>query len=69
MLMNLPVIHLHGGEKTLGAFDDALRHSVTKMSYWHFTANDEYRKRVIQLGENPNRVFNVGGLGIDSIKN
>tara|TARA_Y100001958_G_C21248319_1_gene580871 strand:- start:8510 stop:9718 length:1209 start_codon:yes stop_codon:yes gene_type:complete len=68
MLMNLPIIHLHGGEKTLGAFDDALRHSITKMSYLHFTANEEYRKRVIQLGENPDRVFNVGALGIDSIK-
>jgi len=64
----IPIVHLHGGETTQGAIDEAFRHSITKMSHLHFAATDEYRKRVIQLGENPKRVFNVGGLGIDSIK-
>jgi GDP/UDP-N,N'-diacetylbacillosamine 2-epimerase (hydrolysing) len=68
MIANIPIAHLHGGETTEGAFDEAIRHSITKMSHLHFTATDEYKKRVIQLGENPNRVFNVGGLGIDNIK-
>jgi GDP/UDP-N,N'-diacetylbacillosamine 2-epimerase (hydrolysing) len=61
------VAHLHGGETTEGSFDEALRHSITKMSHLHFVAADEYQKRVIQLGEHPDRVFNVGGLGIDNI--
>ncbi len=64
----IPVAHLHGGETTEGAFDEALRHSITKMSHLHFVAAEEYRKRVIQLGEHPERVFLVGGLGIDNIK-
>ncbi len=64
----IPIAHLHGGETTQGAMDEAFRHSITKMSHLHFTATDEYRKRVIQLGENPERIFNVGGLGIDNIK-
>ena len=64
----IPIAHLHGGETTQGAIDEAFRHSITKMSHLHFAATDEYRKRVIQLGENPERVFNVGGLGIDNIK-
>ena len=68
MIAKIPVIHLHGGEKTEGAFDESIRHSITKMSHLHFTASKEYKNRVIQLGENPNRVFNVGGIGIDSIK-
>ncbi len=65
----IPIAHLHGGELTEGAIDEALRHSITKMSHIHFVANNEYKKRVIQLGENPSRVFNVGGLGVDNIKN
>ena len=65
----IPIAHLHGGELTEGAIDEALRHSITKMSHIHFVANSEYKKRVIQLGENPGRVFNVGGLGVDNIKN
>jgi len=69
MICRIPVAHLHGGESTWGVIDEAIRHSLTKMSHLHFTATDEYRNRVIQLGENPNRVFNVGGLGIDNIKN
>ncbi len=67
-VVRIPIAHLHGGETTQGAMDEAFRHSITKMSHLHFTATDEYRKRVIQLGENPKRVFNVGGLGIDNIK-
>lgn len=68
MISRIPIAHIHGGEKTEGAFDEAIRHSITKMSHLHFTATEEYRKRVIQLGENPNKVFNVGGLGIENIK-
>lgn len=68
MIANIPIAHLHGGETTEGAFDEAIRHSITKMSHLHFTATDEYRKRVIQLGEQPERVFNVGGMGIENIK-
>jgi len=64
----IPVAHLHGGETTEGAFDESLRHSITKMSHLHFVAAEEYRQRVIQLGEQPDRVFLVGGLGIDNIK-
>jgi GDP/UDP-N,N'-diacetylbacillosamine 2-epimerase (hydrolysing) len=63
----IPIAHIHGGETTTGAFDEAIRHSITKMSYLHFVAAEEYRKRVIQLGEEPDRVFLVGGLGVDSI--
>ena len=68
MVARIPVAHLHGGETTEGAFDEAIRHSITKMSHLHFVAAEEYRKRVIQLGEHPDRVFLVGGLGIDNIK-
>jgi GDP/UDP-N,N'-diacetylbacillosamine 2-epimerase (hydrolysing) len=63
----LPVAHLQGGESSEGAFDEAIRHSITKMSHLHFVAAEAYRKRVIQLGEQPDRVFTVGALGIDSI--
>ena len=68
MFAKIPIIHIHGGETTQGAFDEAIRHSITKMSWWHFVAAPEYEKRVIQLGEDPKRVFNVGGLGVDSIQ-
>jgi len=68
MIARIPIAHLHGGETTEGAFDESIRHSITKMSHLHFTATEEYRNRVIQLGEHPSRVFNVGGLGIDNIK-
>ena len=68
MIARIPIAHLHGGETTEGAFDEAIRHSITKMAYWHFTAAEAYRKRVIQLGESPDRVFNVGGLGVENIK-
>jgi GDP/UDP-N,N'-diacetylbacillosamine 2-epimerase (hydrolysing) len=68
MIAKIPVAHLHGGETTEGAFDESIRHSITKMSHLHFTATDEYKNRVIQLGEHPSRVFNVGGMGIENIK-
>lgn len=64
----IPVAHLYGGEVTEGAIDDAIRHSITKMSLLHFVSTEEYRRRVIQLGESPEVVFNVGALGIDNIK-
>jgi GDP/UDP-N,N'-diacetylbacillosamine 2-epimerase (hydrolysing) len=68
LVARIPVAHLHGGETTEGAFDEAFRHSITKMSHLHFVAAEEYRRRVIQLGEQPERVFLVGGLGVDAIK-
>ena len=68
MIARIPIAHLHGGETTEGAFDESIRHSITKMSHLHFTATNEYKNRVIQLGENPQRVFNVGGMGIENIK-
>lgn len=68
MLNNIPIAHLHGGEITQGAIDDAIRHSITKMSHLHFTSCEEYAKRVIQLGEKPQTVFNVGSLGVENIK-
>jgi len=68
MLNNIPIAHIHGGETTEGAIDEAIRHSITKMSHLHFTSCEEYKKRVIQLGENPERVFNVGSLGVENIK-
>jgi len=66
-VLRIPIAHCHGGETTEGAFDEAFRHSITKMSHIHFTATKEYRKRVIQLGEQPKNVFNVGALGIENI--
>ncbi len=68
MVHRIPIAHIYGGELTLGAIDDAIRHSITKMSTLHFTSTEEYRKRVIQLGEQPERVFYVGALGIENIK-
>ena len=69
MLMNIPIAHIHGGEITEGAVDEQIRHSITKMSYLHFCATETYRKRVIQMGEDPARVFNTGAPGIDNIIN
>ncbi len=69
LFYKIPVAHLHGGEITEGAYDDCIRHAITKMSHLHFTSTEEYRKRVIQLGEQPDRVFNVGAIGIENIKN
>jgi|YNPBryulayer2012_1023412.scaffolds.fasta_scaffold00757_10 UDP-hydrolysing UDP-N-acetyl-D-glucosamine 2-epimerase len=64
----IPIAHLYGGEATEGLIDEGIRHCITKLSYLHFTSTEEYRRRVIQLGEEPQRVFNVGALGIDNIK-
>ena len=69
MNSNIPIAHIYGGELTQGAIDDAFRHSITKMSHLHFTSLPEYRKRVIQLGEAPDRVFTVGSLGVENIRN
>ena len=66
MNARIPIFHLYGGETTEGAIDEAIRHSITKMSYLHFTSTEEYRKRVIQLGEMPERVFCVGAVGIEN---
>lgn len=68
MILRIPILHLHGGEITEGAYDDAIRHSITKLSYLHCTSTEEYRKRVIQLGEAPERVRNVGAIGLDHLK-
>lgn len=68
MNLRVPIAHLYGGETTEGAIDESIRHAITKMSYLHFTSTEEYRRRVIQLGEAPNRVFTVGALGIENIK-
>lgn len=63
----IPIAHLHGGELTEGAVDDSVRHAITKMSHLHFAASEIYRKRIIQMGEEPGRVFNVGALGVENI--
>jgi GDP/UDP-N,N'-diacetylbacillosamine 2-epimerase (hydrolysing) len=68
LVARIPVAHLHGGEATEGLIDEAIRHSISKMSHLHFVAAEPYRQRVIQLGEQPDRVFLIGGLGIDNIK-
>jgi len=68
-IARIPIAHLHGGETTEGAFDEAFRHAITKMSHLHFCSAEQYRKRVIQLGESPGRVFNVGAIGVENIRN
>ena len=68
MIARIPIAHISGGELTFGAFDEAIRHSITKMSHIHFVATKEYKQRVKQLGEHPKRIFNVGGMGIENIK-
>ena len=68
VILKIPIAHIHGGELTEGAYDDCMRHSITKMSYLHFTSTREYQKRVIQLGESPERVFFVGSLGLERLK-
>lgn len=68
LIKQIPIAHIHGGELTFGAYDDAIRHSITKMSHLHFVSTAEYKKRVVQLGEEPERVFNVGALGVENIK-
>lgn len=66
MISRIPIAHIHGGETTEGAFDEAIRHSITKMSHLHFVATETYRQRVIQLGESPEKVFNFGAPGLDN---
>jgi UDP-hydrolysing UDP-N-acetyl-D-glucosamine 2-epimerase len=66
-LLQLPIAHIHGGEVTEGALDESLRHAITKLSYWHFATSEAYAKRIIQLGEDPQRVFTVGAPGIDNL--
>lgn len=68
LVANIPIAHIHGGERTEGVMDEAIRHSITKMSYLHFAATEEYRKRIIQLGEQPENVYNVGALGVENVK-
>lgn len=67
MILKIPIVHLHGGEITEGAYDDAIRHAITKLSYLHGTSTEEYRQRVIQLGEAPERVKNIGAIGLDHL--
>ena len=68
MFQNIPIIHLHGGEITKGSIDNSIRHSITKMSHFHFVASDQYKRNVIQMGEDPKKVFNVGSLSAERIK-
>lgn len=65
-MQRIPILHIHGGEATFGNYDEFIRHAITKMSLYHYTATEEYRRRVIQLGENPNRVFYLGALGAEN---
>jgi GDP/UDP-N,N'-diacetylbacillosamine 2-epimerase (hydrolysing) len=67
MNQRIPIAHLYGGETTEGAIDESIRHAITKLSYLHFTSTNDYRNRVIQLGEHPDRVYNVGAVGIENI--
>jgi len=67
IIFKIPIAHIHGGEITEAAYDDSIRHAITKLSHLHFTSTEDYQKRVIQLGENPETVFNVGAIGLDNI--
>ena len=68
MVLNIPIAHIHGGERTEGAIDEAIRHAVTKLSHLHFASCDEYRNRIIQLGEDPQRVWNTGSVALDNFE-
>lgn len=68
LIFRIPIAHIHGGELTEGAYDDSIRHAITKMSALHFTSTEVYRQRVIQLGEQPERVYNVGAIGLDNFR-
>jgi GDP/UDP-N,N'-diacetylbacillosamine 2-epimerase (hydrolysing) len=68
LIFRIPIAHLHGGEITEGAYDESIRHAITKMSHLHFASTEIYRQRIIQMGEDPDRVFNVGAIGLDNIK-
>ena len=65
-MQRIPILHIHGGEATFGNYDEFIRHAITKMSLYHFAATEEYRNRIIQLGEAPDRVFNLGALGAEN---
>ena len=67
LLLNIPIAHLHGGEVTEGAFDDSIRHSISKLSNIHFVTSQIYKKRLMRMGENPNTIFDVGGIGAELI--
>ncbi|UCS93247.1 UDP-N-acetylglucosamine 2-epimerase (hydrolyzing) [Echinicola marina] len=67
LIFKIPIAHIHGGEITEGAYDDAIRHAITKMSHLHFSSTESYKHRIIQMGEQPDRVFNVGAIGLDNI--
>ena len=67
MILRIPIAHIHGGELTIGAYDDSIRHSITKLSHLHFPVHDVYKKRLIQLGENSKTIFNFGALGAHAI--
>lgn len=69
LILKIPIVHIHGGEITEGAYDDAIRHAITKMSHIHFASTEVYRNRIIQMGEQPDHVFNAGAIGIDNVKN
>ena len=69
VILGIPIVHLHGGELTRGSWDESLRHSITKLAQIHFTTTETYQRRVIQMGENPDHVFNVGALGVENIAN
>ncbi|WP_419869053.1 UDP-N-acetylglucosamine 2-epimerase [Chryseobacterium sp. CT-SW4] len=69
LIFKIPIAHIHGGEITTGAYDDAIRHAITKMAHYHFASTEEYRNRIIQLGESPANVYNVGAIGLDNIVN
>ena len=69
MIFRIPVTHIHGGEITKGAYDDSIRHSISKLSHLHFPIHQQYKKRLIQLGENPNTIFNYGSIGVHTLKN
>jgi UDP-N-acetylglucosamine 2-epimerase (non-hydrolysing)/GDP/UDP-N,N'-diacetylbacillosamine 2-epimerase (hydrolysing) len=69
MVSRIPLAHIHGGEATFGVYDDAIRHAITKMAYLHFVSHPVYAQRVIQMGEDPRRVFNFGAPGLDNLRN
>ena len=69
LIYNIPICHIHGGEKTLGNFDESIRHAITKMSHLHLVSTEEFKNRVIQLGEDPSRVFNIGAMGVENVLN
>ena len=66
-ILNIPIIHIHGGEVTYGSYDDQVRHAITKLSYFHFVSTENAKKRVIRMGEDKKRVFLVGSLGVENL--